>query len=422
MARSALLDNQNFRYLWAGDAIGQFGAQLAGFVIPVFAVQYLHASEMEMGVLNAAEQAAFLVIGLPVGAWVDRMRKRRVMIVTDVVRALVLSVLVALTFTGHASIPVLIAVALAISVCNTFFDVAYQSFVPAVTGKRHLLEGNSKLEATHSVMFIVGPALGGLLIRFVNPIAVLGGTVVTYLASAFTVQKISLKEELKPNEERRPLPQEIKEGLAWVLKHRVLRRIVMTTAASNLFNAMAHAVVLIFILRHIGISEAVYGVVVAIAASGGLFGAVIADKLSMRVGVMRILPLSAIVWGLAEFLVPVGGFLPPLAAAALIALSMFATNFCILVYNIAQVTYRQRVCPTELLGRMNASVRFIVWGVGPIGALLGGWIGSQINSWTTLWIAAVLGLLTCIPILPALWGGLDGQAEIEAEARRPHID
>jgi MFS family permease len=169
MARSALLNNQNFRYLWAGDAIGQFGAQLAGFVIPVFAVQYLHASEMEMGVLNAAEQAAFLVIGLPVGAWVDRMRKRRVMIVTDMVRALVLAVLVALTFTGHASIPVLIAVALAISVCNTFFDVAYQSFVPAVTGKRHLLEGNSKLEATHSVMYIVGPALGGLLIRFVNP-------------------------------------------------------------------------------------------------------------------------------------------------------------------------------------------------------------------------------------------------------------
>lgn len=417
MARSALLSNNNFKFLWAGDAFGQFGAQLAGFVLPIFAVQYLDATEMDMGVLNAAEQAAFLLIGLPAGAWVDRMRKRRVLIVADLVRATLLLILVALALLGQASIPLLIAVALAMSVCNTFFDVAYQSFVPAVTGTAHLLEGNSKLEATHSVMFISGPAIGGLLIKVVSPILVLAGTVVTYLFSAFTLAKIDAVEEIKPKELRAPLSQEVKEGLSWVLKHRVLRRIVATTALSNLFNAMAQAVVLIFLLREVGISTAWYGIIVAVAGTGGLIGAVFAERIGVRIGIMRIIPISAIVWGLSEFLIPLAINVNMAPAIALVMISMFVTNFCVLVYNIAQVTYRQRECPPELLGRMNASVRFIVWGVGPIGALLGGFIGANIGPLPTIWIATVLGLFTCIPVLPALWGGFHKQGVIEQEAR-----
>lgn len=420
MTRSALLNNKNFRYLWAGDAFGQFGAQLAGFVLPIFAVQYLNASEWEMGLLNAAEQAAFLVIGLPVGAWVDRMRKRRVLIVADVIRSIVLAVLVAITVTGHASIPVLIAVALAISVCNTFFDVAYQSFVPAVTGPEHLLEGNSKLEATHSVMYIVGPAIGGLLIRFISPVTVLAATIGTYLISALTIGRIAQTEVLAPKEERRPLATEIKEGLAWVLHHKVLRRIVATTAMSNFFNAMASAVILIFLLRELAIPTQWYGIIIAVSGTGGLLGAVVADRIGVRVGIMKVIPLSAIVWGVAEFLTPLAGFLPLVTAVIAVTLSMFVTNFCTLIYNIAQVTYRQRECPPELLGRMNASVRFIVWGVGPIGALVGGLVGSQLGSWPTLWIASALGLLACIPVLPALWGGFENQAAIEDEARAQH--
>lgn len=421
MSRSALLKNTNFKYLWTGDAFGQFGAQLAGFVLPIFAVQYLNATELEMGILNAAEQAAFLIIGLPVGAWVDRMRKRRVLIIADIVRATVLALLVTLTALGYASIPLLIGVALAMSVCNTFFDVAYQSFIPTVTGKELLLEGNSKLEATHSIMFIAGPALGGLLIKAISPITVLGGTIATYLVSGFTLSRINIEEDLKPKTDRTPLAQEIKEGLSWVFKHKILRRIVATTALSNLFNAMAQAVMLIFLLRQLDMPTQWYGVVIAVAGIGGLVGAVFAERLGVHVGIMRIIPMSALVWGLSEFLIPLAVHTTLPFAVAMVTTSMFISNFCVLVYNIAQVTYRQRECPPELLGRMNASVRFVVWGVGPIGALLGGIIGANIGALPTIWIATALGLLTAIPVLPALWGGFSQQNEIEQEAREHYL-
>lgn len=417
MARSELLKNQNFRYLWAGDAFGQFGAQIAGFVLPIIAVQYLHATELQMGILNAAESAAFLVIGLPVGAWVDRMRKRKVLIIADLVRALVLTTLAVLALTGHASIPLLIGVALAVSVCNTFFDVSYQSFVPAVVGPKHLLEGNSKLEAVHSVMYIVGPAIGGILIRVISPVAVLFITVATYLTSAFTMGKISQEEALKPKEDREPLAQEIREGLAWVVNHRVLRRIVSTTASSNFFSNMCTAVLLIFVLRDIGMSTAVWGIVIAVSSAGGLLGAAFADRIGRRIGVMRVLPISTLVWACSALLIPVSGYASIPVAAVLITISMFISNFSIVVYNIAQVTYRQRVCPPHLLGRMNASVRFIVWGVVPLGSLAGGFVAAAIGSWNTIWLALIAGVFTVIPVLPALWGKFEGQAQIEDEAR-----
>lgn len=413
MARSELLNSRDFRLLWSGDAAGQFGAQLAGFIIPIFAVQVLHASEMQMGYLNAAESAAFLVIGLPVGAWVDRMRKRRVMIVADIIRASVLAALVVMTVTGNASFPLLIVVALAMSVCNTFFDVSYQSFVPAIAGKVHLVEANSKLEATHSVAYILGPALGGLLIKAFAPISILGATVVTYLVSATTLGRISHAEELPPAAERQSLVRDIKEGLAWVLQHRVLRRIVAMTAISNLFNSAASAIALIFILRLVDIPTGLYGIIIAVGSAGGLIGAVVADRITLRIGTLRVIPIAGITWSLFEFLTPASGFFSVPVAAILLAVGMFATNFCTLVYNIAQVSYRQRVCPPELLGRMNASVRFIVWGVIPIGSLLGGWLGSVLGPWPTLWVCAIAGLFSVIPVLPALWGGLEGQAEID---------
>ncbi|TKR23259.1 MFS transporter [Cellulomonas hominis] len=396
--RRSLVRHADFRRLWVGDAFGQLGFQLTSIALPVLAVRDLDATEWQMGLLTAAETAAFLVIGLPTGAWVDRMRKRRVLVTADLVRAATLAAVVALALTGHASMAVLYAGALVMSVATVFFDVAHQSYVPGLVGLAHIGEGNAKLQATQSVAGVAGPALGGALLRVVVAPVLLAVNVVTYLVSALALSRIRKVEELPPREDRRPLKDEIAEGLGFVLRQPLLRRIVACTAIGNLFTAAAGAVTVIFVLRTLGLDEAAYGTVLSASAVGGLLGAVASDRLVRWFGEGRVIPLSALAFAPGAALTPLAAVLPFPPQATLIAGGALFF-FAVVVYNVAQVSFRQRVCPPPLLGRMNASVRFIVWGTTPIGGLLGGWLGHTYGATPTLWVAAAGSVLAALPVL-----------------------
>ncbi|GEL96514.1 MFS transporter [Cellulomonas terrae] len=397
-ATRSLIHHPDFRRLWTGDALGQLGAQLTALVLPIFAVQQLAATEWEMGVLNAAEHAAFLVIGLPAGAWVDRMRKRRVLIVADLVRAAVLATVVVTAATGHATVPLLIVAALIISVATVFFDVSHQSYIPGLVGLDHLVEGNSKLQATASVAQVVGPALGGLLLRVIAAPALIAVTVVTYLVSAFAVGRIRQQETPPHPDTRRPLRVEIAEGLRFVVHEPYLRRIVACTSLANFANAVGGAVLVIYVLRTLGLGTAAYGAILSASAIGGLVGAVVAGRLAQWVGEGRIIPLSALVTAPAVALTPLAatGVAP---AWPLLVAGGATFGFAVIVYNVAQVSFRQRVCPPPLLGRMNASVRFIVWGSMPIGGLLGGWLGTSFGVLPTLWVSVGITALAALPVV-----------------------
>lgn len=405
-ARRSLVHHADFRRLWVGDTFGQFGAQLTGLAIPIFAVQSLEATAWQMGALNAAETAAFLVIGLPAGAWVDRMRKRRTLITADLVRAAVLAVVVTASLTGHAGMPLLYVAALAISAASVFFDVAYQSYLPGLVGPEHLVEGNSKLQATQSVAQVAAPALGGLLLRALSTPTLIVGTVATYLVSAFAVGRIQLVEELPGRESRRPLRTEIAEGLRFVLGHGLLRRIVACTGLSNLSTGIGGALLAIFVLRTLGLDEATLGVVLSASAVGGLVGAVASDRLARWVGEARIIPIAALSAAPAYALTPLAA---PLAdrgvpAALTLAVGGVVFFFGVVVYNVAQVSFRQRLCPPALLGRMNASIRFLVWGPIPLGGLLGGFLGTHLGIAPTLWVAAAGVGLAALPVaLSPMW-------------------
>lgn len=396
--RRSLVHHADFRRLWTGDALGQLGAQLGMLALPVLAVQQLEATPWQMGVLNATESAAFLVIGLPAGAWVDRMRKRRVLVTADLVRAAVLAVVVAAALTGHASMPLLYGAGLAISVATVFFDVAHQSYVPGLVGLEHVVEGNSKLQATQSVAMVAAPALGGWLLRLVSAASLVGVTVVTYVVSAAAVSRIRQHEDRPDPAARRPLRTEIAEGLRFVVHQPLLRRMVACTGASNLFGSVGAAVMVIFVLRTIGLDESAYGLVLSASAIGGLVGAIAADRLARLVGEGRIIPLSAALMSPAFALVPLALVLPVPPQVVLVA-SGVLFNFVVVVYNVAQVSYRQRLCPPGLLGRMNASVRFLVWGTMPIGGLLGGWLGTALGPVPTLWVATAGTALAALPVV-----------------------
>jgi len=396
--RRSLARHADFRRLWTGDALGQLGAELTGFAIPVFAVQTLHATEWEMGVLGAAEFAAFLAIGLPAGAWVDRMRKRHVLIVTDLVRAGVLAAVVVAALLGAASVPLLVAAALVIGVCRLFFDVAHQSYVPGLVGLEHVVEGNSKLQSTASIAQATGPALGGVALRVITAPVLLAVTVVTYVLSATWVWRIR-KPEPKPDPAtRRGLWVEVREGLEFVLRERFLRRIVACTSISNFAGNIGFAVFTIYVLRTLGLTEAVLGLIVSAGAVGGILGALVAEPVTRFVGEGRIIPVTALLFAPAYAALPLAGMLAAPPAVVLVA-GMAVSTFIIVVYNIAQVSFRQRVCPPPLLGRMNASVRFIVWGVVPLGSLLGGWLGTQLGVVPTLWVAVGGSVLAALPVV-----------------------
>lgn len=404
----SLIHHRDFRYLWGGDALGQLGAQLTGFVLPIFAVSHLHATEWQMGALNAAETAAFLLLSLPAGAWVDRMRKRRVLVAADLARAVILSVVVAAALTGHASMGLLIGAAVVISTFSLFFDVAHQSYVPGLVGLDHVVEGNSKLQATQSVAMIAGPAIGGVALRVLSAPLVMVATVGTYLASAFAMARIGHREDLPDPASRRPLRTEIAEGLRFVASEPLLRRILACTSLSNLGGAIGNAVVVIFALRTLDVGTATYGVVLSASAAGGLLGAVLADRAARWVGPARIIPASAVFTGLSYAITPAAAIVAATGAttgagAALVPVVLvvggFVFNLAVVVYNVAQVSFRQRLCPPALLGRMNASARFIVWGPIPIGGLLGGWIGTVWGVTPALWIGAAVMTLGALPVL-----------------------
>jgi predicted MFS family arabinose efflux permease len=390
----------DFRQLWTGDTISQFGTQLSQLALPVLAVTVLDAGPRDMGFLTAAETLAFLVVGLPAGAWVDRWRKQRVLMAGDAVRAVAFGSIPAAWALGQLTLGQVYVVALAAGVATVFFDVAYQSYLPAIVSADDVVDGNAKLQASQSVAQVAGPAAGGALLRVVAAPLLIAADAVSYALSALFVARIRHAETPPPREERRRLRVEIAEGLRFVVRNPLLVRITACTSISNLFSGVLQALFVLYVLRELGLGTQIVGFVWALGAVAGLVGAVTTNRIARVVGEGRTIALSVLVAGLF-------GLATPLAAsasgtAARIALLIVATVpfwGCVVIYNITQVSFRQRLCPPALLGRMNASVRFLVWGSMPIGGLAGGFLGAAIGVLPTIWVAAIGQLVAALPVL-----------------------
>ena len=394
--RGGLLRHHDFRQLFIGDSLSQVGTQLTMLAIPVLAVKVLDAGAFEMGLLATCEFLAFLVIGLPAGAWVDRWRKQRVLITNDLIRAAALVSLPLAWALDALTFPQMLVVALTVGACTVFFDVAYQSYLPDIVEPEHIGEGNAKLQAVQSIAMIGGPAAaGGLIKLFGAPLTILLDGF-SFVWSAFWIRRIRHVDTPPPREDRRPLAVEIREGLVFVLKHPLLWRITSTTALANLFSSISGALLVLYALR-LGLDEGLLGLGFGIGAVGGLLGALVTTRVTRWVGEGRIIPLSTLIWMPAGFVMPLAGtVIDPLAA---VIFYMFLNTFGVVLYNVAQVSFRQRLCPRPMLGRMNASIRFIVWGVMPIGGFLGGVLGHQFGLRSVFWIEAFGAVLAALPVL-----------------------
>lgn len=393
MRRESLLFHRDFRRLWAGDTISQFGASVGQTVLPLLAATVLAATPFEMGLLTAAETAAFLLIGLPAGVWVDRMRRRRLMLTADFIRSGLLGTVPIAWWIGWLTLTQLIVVALLAGAATVFFDIAYQSYLPSLVSRERLIEGNSKLQATQSVAQIAGPGIGGVLMQLAGAANAVLVTGAGFLTSASCLLRIKAVEpEPEPHENPRLWPQ-ISEGLRFVFGNSTLRAIVATTSTANFAGAMYTAVQVLFLTREVGLSPAGVGALLSAAGAGGVLGAVTSARLSTRIGQARSIWLVPLLTLPALVLVPLAA---PGWRIGLAAVGMLVSGYGVIVYNVAQISYRQALCPDRLLGRMNASVRFVVWGTLPLGGLAGGTLAEWAGIRGTLWIAVVLEVLSVL--------------------------
>ncbi|OXM61641.1 MFS transporter [Amycolatopsis vastitatis] len=384
MHRGSLFRHADFRRLFAGDTASQFGVFVGNTAVPLLAAVTLAATPFEMGLLTAAETLAFLLIGLPAGVWVDRMRRRPVMLTADFTRAaLLLSVPVA-WWAGVLTLAQLLVVVLFVGIATVFFDIAYQSYLPTLVGREHLLEGNAKLQAVQSTAQIAGPSAAGVLVQLVTAANTVLVTGLGFLTSALCLLRIRAQEPAPDRGDNPRLLPQITEGLRFVFSDKPLRSIVGTTSTANFFSGAFAAVYVLFLTRTVGLPPAAVGALMAVGGAGGILGAVCSGAITRRVGQSR-----------AIWLIPLGTLpghlLIPLAAPdwrlGLAGFGAALGSFGIIVYNVAQISYRQAICPDRLLGRMNASVRFVVFGTIPLGGLLGGALGEGLGLRGAMWVA-----------------------------------
>lgn len=381
------------------------GTQVTLVALPLVALKLLRASTFEVGLLVAIERLPFLLVGLPAGAIVDRLRRRPVLIAGDVGRAVALGS-VPVAYWAHALTMIqLYTVVLVTGVLTVFFDVAYQSYLPALVGPDRLVDGNAKLQVSESGAQIAGPALAGFLYGLFQAGAI-AADALSYVWSAVCVVLIRAPEP--PVQRRRAgaapsrLRAEIAEGVRYVWRHPYLRPIAACTAISNLFTSLTVAVFFTYAVRTLHLSAGTIGGVFAVGSVGFLLGAVVARPLAGRVGVGPTIVWSAVLFGPPTLLVPLA---PRHSPVLWLAASLFLGSFGSPVYNVTQVSLRQTLCPPRMLGRMNATMRFVVWGTMPIGAVLGGIIGSRLGLRPTLYIGA-FGLMTAF--VPVVWSPVRG--------------
>lgn len=394
------LRQPGFKLFWTGQALSQLGYQFEGLAMAVLAVTLLHASEVQLGYLNAANTAAFLLVGLVAGAWVDRWRKRSVMLVADVVRVVLVAAIPALWFAGVLTWWHLVAVAGLVGIATVFFDVAYQSYVPVLVHTDAVADANGHLESTAQVARLGGPAVAGLLLQVMSAPVLLLGNAAGFAASAVTLAVLRDTEVAPDRAQRRPLITEIREGLAFVFSQPLLRRLVLTTGLSNLGATMVFTLQPLIVLRTLALDPAVFGVVMSLGAVGGLAASVLVGRLTKRFGEGPTIRLVLVLAAVAFFGVPLAAVVPT-AAVPLLLGSSLCVSFTVVVYNVIQVSARQRLCPPRLLGRMNASIRFLVWGIMPLGSLLAGALGSSLGAVETVFLGAAITAAGVLPWLGA---------------------
>lgn len=398
--RRSLWRHRDFVKLWTAQTITQFGDEITQLALPLVAILTLSATPFQIGLLGTFQFLPFILLTIPAGVWVDRMRRRPVLIGADIGRAALLLSIPAAYLGDWLTMEQLYVVGFAVGCLEVFFDVAYQSYLPAVVDREQLVEGNAKLELSNSAASVIGPGVAGFVVELVRaPLAIIFHAF-AYVSAIVFLGLIRRGEPPPPVHDpatgRRPsMLEEARAGMGYVLGHRYLRNIAACTGTLNLFGNIGGVILVLYIVDELGINPGTLGLIFAIANAGVLIGALTAERLANWIGVGRTIVWSAFLSSFSLVFVAIApreAPVPFLVAGGVIGA---ATS---VIYNVNQVSLRQAITPERMLGRMNATMRFIVWGTIPVGALAGGFLGGTIGLQTTIWVGAVGSFIGFLPV------------------------
>jgi len=386
--RWGLLAERDFRMLWLGETASGFGNALTTTALPLIAVLTLQVSTFQVGLLAALVWIPWLVVGLPAGAWVDRIRRRPLMIACNLVSAgMFVSVPVA-KWAGTLTFTHLVVAATVAGTTMVFFGTAYQVYLPTIVGKPDLIEGNAKMQGSEAATRVIGPGAGGLLTQWLGAVAGLFVDALTFLASTVCLLLIRAREpQVRRPERSEPLRRQIAVGFRFVVRDPYLRTILLWGAALNLALNGWQAVQIVFLIKTVGLNAATVGVLLMVGSLGGVLGALGARALSRWLGTGRGMVICQLATAPFALLMPLASKGPALILYAVGALVVVGG---VVACNIVMSGFRQSYCPPQMLGRAVATSMVILHSTIPVGALLGGLLGEVLGPRPTMWIMTAL--------------------------------
>jgi len=398
MRRGGLWGNTRFVDLWGAATVSTFGSFVTGTALPFTAILLLDASPSAIGILRVAELLPGFLFGLVAGAWVDRLRRKPIMIATDIGRALLIATVPLAAFQGWLGLGQPWNAAL-VSALSVFFDVAYQSFLPSLVKNDELVEANSKLSAAMSVAEASAFSSAGWLIQLLTaPVAMLIDAL-TFVASAGLVARIrepELKVESNPAESRPSVASEVVEGLRAVWNQPILRGMVFAGLAQNLAFGLVGTVYLLYVNQEVGFNPGILGMIFAVGGVSSFLGAMIAGRLP-RFGIGAVMVVSLLLAAIGEAFIPLATAANAIGVLYLVGQQIVADS-ALTVYDINQVSLRQAIAPSHVLGRVNASVRVTEFGAVLLGTIIAGYIGETVGLRETLWLGVALSLLAAVAL------------------------
>ena len=381
-----LLRDAAFRRYWSAQTVSLFGDQISVLALPLLAVLTIGAGPAEMGYLTAAALAPNLLFSIVAGAWVDRFpHKRHIMIAADLGRAALLLSVPLLAWSGLLTLPYLYAFAFAAGTLAMLFEVAHSSLFVSLVRRPDYVDANSLINGSRAMSYVAGPSVGGVLVQWLTAPVALLADVLSYLASALFLLRIKPVE--RPVEPERGLA--LGAGLRFVVRSAVLRSLLLGTTTLNLFNYIFAALFVLYVTTDLGVSPGTLGVVIGVGSVGGLLGAVVTGRVARRFGIGPTLIAGFVVFPAPLILVPLadGTSLP--VVLTLLLVSEFLSALGVMMLDITAGSIQTAATPDSMLALVQGAKRTVNYGIRPIGALIGGALGTVLGVQPALWIATV---------------------------------
>jgi MFS family permease len=389
----------SFILVWAGQTLSSLGSSVSALAIPTAAIFLFQAGPLQVSGLGALEVLPFAGLGLLLGPYADRFRKRPIMIACDAGRFLLLGSIPAAGLAHVLSLGQLYAVAFGTGCFNVFFQVAYQSYLPGLVGRHQLMAANSRLYVTETAAETVGPAIGGVLIQVVGAALAVAIDSLSYLVSMVAFLLIKRPEPVAERLQQSTFRADLAEGLRFVLGHPILRRIAAGNATFTIGWRAIEAILILYCYRVLHLTPAQVGLLFGLSGLALVAGALLRERATRLIGFGRLLIITSLLCGLQCFLIAGAGLGlgPPAIVVAFVILGIAAGMF-----DVAQLTLRQLLTPDRLQARMNATMRTLFWGPRPLGFLLGGFAGSLFGLIPTIVLGGIICTASTVWVSPRI--------------------